>query len=60
MDTTTWAMGTMMKQLRLKDNTQMSREALWPVSGLVEKIADKTLKELEKEGIFVFPELVKI
>lgn len=59
MDTTTWAMGTMMKQLRLKDNTQMSREALWPVSGLVEKIADKTLKELEKEGIFVFPELVK-
>lgn len=46
-----------MKQLKIKDNDQRKKEEFFDIPGLVKNIADKTLEELEKEGIFVFPEM---
>jgi galactokinase/mevalonate kinase-like predicted kinase len=40
-----------MKLLRIKDNTQIQKAEF--------SVADKTLEQLEKEGVFVFPEFVK-
>ncbi len=49
----------MMKHLRIKDNSLTSQICFSDISTLTETISDKTLKQLESEGIFVFPELVK-
>ena len=49
----------MMKQLKIKDNSRNIKDRFNEISHLVNSIADKTLGELEKEGIFVFPESVK-
>ncbi len=49
----------MMKQLRIKDNSRISKDEFYEIPHLVKSIADKTLGELEKEGVFVFPECVK-
>ena len=48
-----------MKLLRVKDNSQQKKDAFSQVAKLTGKIADKTLGQLEREGIFVFPETVK-
>ena len=48
-----------MKQLKIKDNSRNIKDRFNEISHLVNSIADKTLGELEKEGIFVFPESVK-
>ena len=48
-----------MKLLRVKDNISLLKENFDPVANLVKRVADKTLEQLEKEGIFVFPELLK-
>lgn len=48
-----------MKLLKIKDNSQQNKEAYAQIKNLVSKIADKTLKQLEAEGIFVFPETTK-
>ena len=48
--------GKPMERVRIKDNAFISRDELAPVSNLTEKIVDKTLSRLEREGIFVFPE----
>lgn len=48
-----------MKLLKIKDNSQQNKEKYAPISTLTRKIADKTLGQLEREGIFVFPEIVK-
>lgn len=48
-----------MMKLKIKDNMIISKKNFDEVSQVTEKIADKTLEELEKEGIFVFPELIK-
>lgn len=48
-----------MKLLRIKDNSQVKKEFFSQVSGVTSKIADKTLEQLEKEGIFVFPEILE-
>lgn len=48
-----------MKQLRIKDNEQRNKSEFSEIPGLIKIISDKTLEELEKEGIFVFPELVR-
>lgn len=45
--------------MRIKDNSQIKKENFINVSGLVKIISDKTLKELDKEGVFVFPEFVQ-
>ena len=47
-----------MKQLKIKDNTQAKKDFFSEVSNLTRKIADKTLEQLEREGVFVFPEFV--
>ena len=45
--------------MRIKDNSQIKKENFINVSGLVKIISDKTLKELDREGVFVFPEFVQ-
>lgn len=47
-----------MKQLTIRDNSQSSKSQFSEIPGLTAKIADKTLSQLEKEGLFVFPEVV--
>ena len=48
-----------MKLLRIKDNSQQKKESFSQVAKLTSKISDKTLEQLEREGVFVFPETVK-
>ena len=48
-----------MKSLRLKDNSQRCKSDFSPVQKLTAKIADKTLLQLEREGVFVFPEILR-
>ena len=48
-----------MKLLKIKDNSQQKKDAFSQISTLTGKIADKTLEQLEREGVFVFPEIVK-
>lgn len=48
-----------MKQLKIKDNSLVKREDFDSVSHVVKCVSDKTLEQLEKEGIFVFPEIIK-
>ena len=48
-----------MKLLKIKDNAQVKKTQFSGVEKLVDKIADKTLEQLEREGIFVFPDIIK-
>lgn len=48
-----------MKLSRIKDNSQQKKDSFSEIKVLVDKIADKTLEQLEREGIFVYPETVK-
>ena len=48
-----------MKLLRIKDNSQQKKESFSQIRNLTGKIADKTLEQLEREGVFVFPETVR-
>lgn len=48
-----------MKLLRIKDNSQLKKEAFTDVAQITGKIADKTLEQLERDGIFVFPSMLK-
>ena len=47
-----------MKLLRIKDNSQQKKEDFSEIKNLTRKIADKTLEQLEREGVFVFPEII--
>jgi len=48
-----------MKLVRIKDNTQIKKDKLSEIESITSKVTDKTLEQLEKEGIFVFPEIIK-
>lgn len=48
-----------MKLLKIKDNSQQKKESFSQIKTLTSKIADKTLEQLEREGVFVFPEIVR-
>lgn len=48
-----------MKPLRIKDNSSIRKELFSDVPLLTKRIADKTLKQLEQEGVFVFPDLIR-
>lgn len=48
-----------MKILKIKDNSRQEKDTFSRVGNLTSKIADKTLEQLEREGVFVFPEIVK-
>lgn len=45
-----------MKQLKIKDNESNSKEDFFEVKSVVNRVADKSLGQLEHEGVFVFPE----
>ena len=47
-----------MKLLKIKDNTSRKKNDFSDIGNLIGKIADKTLEQLEREGVFVFPEFV--
>ena len=47
-----------MEQFKIKDNDQRKKEEFFGIPDLVKTLADKTLEELENDGVFVFPELV--
>lgn len=48
-----------MKVLKIKDNNLNKKDDFSEIRTATGKIADKTLEQLEKEGVFVFPEMVK-
>jgi len=48
-----------MKLLRIKDNSKIKKDAFAKVENITNRIANKTLEQLEREGIFVFPEILK-
>lgn len=48
-----------MTTIKVNDNAFTSKDEFEGVRLLTQKIADKTLEQLEKEGIFVFPEFIK-
>ncbi len=48
-----------MKQFKIRDNSQIIKEDFSEVSSIACKVADKTLEQLEREGVFVFPEIIK-
>lgn len=48
-----------MTEIKIKDNTIINKDNFNEVKTITLKIADKTLQQLEKEGVFVFPELLK-
>ena len=48
-----------MKLLKIKDNSQQKKDSFSQIRILTNKIADKTLEQLEREGIFIFPEIVR-
>ena len=48
-----------MNQLRIRDNSKTPQELFSDISSLTGRIANKSLKQLEREGVFIFPEIVK-
>lgn len=48
-----------MNLLKIKDNSLQKKEIFSQIKNLTGKIADKTLEQLEREGVFVFPDTVK-
>lgn len=47
-----------MKQYKIKDNSFVKKENFSDIMGVVKAVADKTLEQLDREGIFVFPEMI--
>lgn len=48
-----------MESLKIKDNSEKGKEAFSQIQNLTSNVANKTLNQLEREGVFVFPALVK-
>lgn len=48
-----------MNPLKIKDNQLMLKTDFDDVQAITDVIADKTFEQLEKEGVFVFPEIIK-
>lgn len=48
-----------MKPFRIKDNSSIPKEAFSDVPLLTKRIANMTLTQLERDGVFVFPELIR-
>lgn len=48
-----------MKRLKIRDNSRQKKEAFSHIGKLTDRIADKTLEQLEREGVFLFPEAVE-
>lgn len=48
-----------MKVLKIKDNNLNRKDIFSEIRTVTGKIADKTLEQLDREGVFIFPEIVK-
>jgi len=48
-----------MTELKIKDNSLVDEEDIQTVRHITKKIADKTIEQLAKEGVFVFPEFIE-
>ena len=48
-----------MKQLKIKDNQYKQKEEFFEVESVVDRVVDKTLEQLVREGVFVFPKIIK-
>ena len=48
-----------MNWIKIKDNQYIYNDKLSDVKEIVDRVTDKTLEQLESEGIFVFPEFLK-
>lgn len=48
-----------MTAFKIKDNSFIRKEAFEEIRILTKMISDKTLGQLEKEGVFIFPESIK-
>ncbi len=48
-----------MKLLKIKDNSLQRKDVFSDIRVLADKIADKTLTQLEREGVFIFPGVVR-
>lgn len=48
----------MMTVLKIKDNAVVNKTKFKKINNITSKIADKTLEQLENEGIFLFPETI--
>ena len=48
-----------MKLLKIKDNSYRRKDEFLNIGKLTAKVADKTLEQLESEGVFVFPDFLK-
>ena len=48
-----------MSPFKVKDNCALPKSDFSSVQNVVNRIADKTLRELEREGVFVFPKKVQ-
>lgn len=48
-----------MNPLKIKDNQLKLKTDFTDVEAITDVIADKTFEQLEKDGIFVFPEIIK-
>lgn len=59
MDTSSLQAKKKMKLLRIKDNSQLKKESFSDISKVTGIIADKTLEQLEREGVFVFPAMLR-
>ena len=59
MDTKGQMVRTQMKSFRIKDNSSIPKEAFSDVPLLTKRIANITLTQLERDGVFVFPELIR-
>lgn len=48
-----------MQSLKVKDNQSIKQSEFNKIPSLKDRVVNKSLEQLEKEGIFVFPELLK-
>lgn len=48
-----------MRLVRIKDNSRQQKENFAAITTLTGKISDKTLEQMEREGIFVFPDTIR-
>lgn len=48
-----------MKKLKIKDNQYLPKEDFYQVKSIAACVSDKTLEQLEREGVFVFPDIIK-
>ena len=48
-----------MNPMKIKDNESREKEKFYQVKSIASCVSDKTLEQLEREGVFVFPEIIK-